>query len=67
VLDVLAYEFLDTAARLQVLIDSAEAEAYAAAVTIFLDAKQLAKEPGSTLGPWVQAMEHALRREKGRG
>jgi len=67
VLEALAAEFLDTAARLQVLIDSAEAEAYDVALTIFLDAKQLAKEPGSTLGPWVREMEHALRREKGRG
>jgi hypothetical protein len=67
VLEALAVEFLDTAARLQVMIDAAEAEAYDACVTTFLDAKQLAKEPGSTLGPWVEAMEHALRREKGRG
>lgn len=66
VLETLAREFLDTAARLQVLIDSAEAEIYAVAVTTFLDAKQLAKEPGSTLGPWVEAMARALRLEKGR-
>jgi len=79
VLEALAVEFLDTAARLQVLIDSAEAEVYDACVTTSSTPNNSPRSPAARWGhgsrPWstrcggrrAGVTEGRRRRKKAKG